>query len=68
MRQFYAAELKIRRRETELMSRDEELYKKKLTFDAAREKELLEVDRKVKAAVTWALNILGTAQRQARHR
>ena len=62
VRRFYAAELKIRRRETELMSRDEELYKKKLKFDAAREKELLEVDRKVKAAVTWALNILGTAR------
>ena len=62
VRRFYAAELKIRRRETELMARDEELYKKKLKFDAAREKELLEVDRKVKAAVTWALNILGTAR------
>ena len=62
VRRFYAAELKIRRRETELMARDEELYKKKLKFDAAREKELLEVDRKVKAAVTWALTILGTAR------
>ena len=52
VRAFYAAELKIRRRETELMARDEYLYKKKLKFDGAREKELLEVDRKVKVAVS----------------
>ena len=62
VRQFYQQELRIRVRETELMARDEEIYKRKLTFDSAREKELVEVDRKVKAAVTWALNILGTAR------
>lgn len=61
-RAFYVEEKRGCSNETQLMGEDERDYKAKLKLDASLKKELVEVDRKVKAAVQWALGILGTAR------